>query len=222
MNSSKLLIKFPTRSRPEKFFNVLAIYYQLLQGSNYEFVVSCDIDDPSMNNDEIKHRLNQFPNLTAHFNDNASKIQAVNADMKGKKFDILLLASDDMIPEYNGYDDAIRKAFSMAFPDFDGVVWFDDGFQSTNLNTLAIIGSKYYERFNYIYHPAYKSLYCDAEFTHVSKQLHRVVYVDKCIIRHRQYSIIKDEPDALYIRNDSIQHEDRQTFELRLNRNFDL
>ena len=53
----KLLIKFPTRSRSEKFFNILDLYYKKQQDLNNEFIISCDIDDPSMNNEDVITKL---------------------------------------------------------------------------------------------------------------------------------------------------------------------
>jgi hypothetical protein len=222
MNNLKLLIKFPTRSRPDKFFKVLDLYYHLLESNNYEFVISCDVDDITMNNNEVKNKLSEYENLSVSYKPNNCKVQAINSDLENKKFDILLLASDDMIPEVRGYDVIIKEKFNNVFPDSDGVLWLDDGFQGNNLNTLSIIGYNYYKRFNYIYHPDYKSLYCDTEFTIVSQMLNKVHYFNKCLIRHCQYSIIKDSPDDLYVRNDKLQHEDLQTFNKRRIINFNL
>ena len=214
-NNSKLLIKFPTRNRPEKFFQVLDRYYCLMLSPGFEFVVSCDTDDTTMNNEEVIKRLSWYPNLTLHFGDNKSKVEAINNNLEGKIFDILLLASDDMVPEIQGYDAAIKAAMGVWAPDTDGVLWFDDGFQHRNLNTLVVMGKKYYDRFGYIYHPDYQSLYCDLEFTQVSKKLNKVVYINECIIRHQQYSITGEEPDALYIKNDALQAADQETYKKR-------
>lgn len=222
MKSSQLLIKFPTRNRCNKFFSALDRYYWLMTSNNFEFIISCDTDDITMNNDNVKKRLSKYPHLTVCYNDNKSKVEAINQDLAGREFDVLLLASDDMIPECMGYDSIIKNSIEHFFPDMDRVLWFNDGFQHSNLNTLAIIGKKYYDRFGYIYHPSYKSLYCDLEFTHVSKALDKVRYVNKCIIRHNQYSIIGEEPDELYVKNDSLQHEDLEMFNKRAKNNFDL
>lgn len=222
MKDYKLLIKFPTRSRPEKFLNVLDEYYKLLRNPNFEFVVSCDTDDSSMNNESIKQKLDAYPNLKYYFDDNKSKIQAVNNNISDKSFDIVLLASDDMLPIVAGYDEIIRQKMEENFPDTDGVLWFNDGFQGRNLNTLSILGKKYYDRFNYLYHPAYRSLYPDTEFTIVSQQLNKAKYFEEVIIKHVQYSIVKETPDELYIRNDNLESVDRVTFLERKNKNFDL
>jgi hypothetical protein len=70
------------------------------------------------------------------------------------------------------------------FPDTDGVLWFNDGNQKNNLNTLCIIGKKYYERFNYIYFPEYKSTWCDNEFMDVANILEKQKYFNDVIIKH--------------------------------------
>lgn len=216
----KLLIKFPTRERPKKFFEVLDLYYSYLRDLNFQFIISCDVDDYSMNNLETIKKLKTYPNLKYYFEKNTSKVEAINNNLKNVSFDILLLASDDMIPIQPGYDIVIKEKMLENFPDTDGVIWFNDGFQGSNLNTLCILGKKYYERFNYIYHPDYKSLYCDTEFTIVSKKLNRAKYFDNIIIKHQQYSIIQKEPDDLYQRNDSLEPIDKKTFQIRLKNNF--
>ena len=220
MNNLKLLIKFPTRNRPDKFFKILDEYYLLLRDSNFEFVISCDTDDITMNNTNIISKLKTYPFLNYYFSDNKTKVEAINNNIKDKIFDILLLASDDMLPVKKGYDAIIKKKMLKHFPDTDGVLWFNDGFQSNNINTLCIIGKKYYDRFNYIYHPDYKSLYCDTEFTIVSSVLKKVKYFNEIIIKHIQYSIIGELPDELYIRNDSLEEYDKNIFLNRQKNNF--
>jgi hypothetical protein len=220
MKNLKLLIKFPTRNRPDKFFYILDQYYILLRDLNFEFVVSCDADDITMNNVSVIDKLNQYPYLKYYYENNKSKIEAVNNNLSDKNFDILLLASDDMLPIKEGYDKIIKTKMEQYYPDTDGVLWFNDGFQKNNINTLCILGKKYYDRFGYIYHPDYKSLYSDTEFTLVSQTLNKVKYFDDVIIKHIQYSIVNEKPDELYIRNDNLENDDRLTFIKRKENNF--
>jgi hypothetical protein len=206
----KILIKFPTRDRPEKFLETLNKYCEMSTNiDNLSFLVSCDIDDETMNNSSMLEILKSYKNLTVDFRANKNKIEAVNSGIEDYTlpYDIILLASDDMIPIEYGYDDIIIKVMTKYFPDTDGVLWFNDGLQEMKLNTLCILGKKYYNRFGYIYYPEYKSLYCDNEFTEVSKKLERVVYCDKVLIKH-------DHPghvnlfDDLYKKNDLYANED--------------
>ena len=113
----------------------------------------------------------QFKNVEFFYGNSKSKIEAVNADMdKVGDWDVLLLASDDMIPQVKNYDEIIIQKMNEFFPDTDGVLWFNDG-NRKDLNTLCILGKKYYNRLNYIYYPEYKSTWCDNEFTDVGNIL---------------------------------------------------
>lgn len=185
MDDYKLLVKFPTRGRPDKFFTVLDRYYYGAKRKDLtSFLVTCDLDDASMNNDAVRQKLQGYKNLAVIYGNSKSKIEAVNADMiHAPEYDIILLASDDMVPEEKGYDEIIRQKMTDLHPDTDGVLWFFDGYRR-DFNTLCILGKKYFERFGYIYHPSYKSFWCDNEFTDVANQLGKQTFIDKVIIRH--------------------------------------
>jgi hypothetical protein len=54
----KLLIKFPTRSRKNKFFKVLRQYQNLCEDlDNTYFLITLDNDDESMNPSELKKEI---------------------------------------------------------------------------------------------------------------------------------------------------------------------
>ena len=181
----KLLIKFPTRNRKDKFFEVLEKYYEFANDlSQIEFLITLDTDDTSMNNQEVLTRLNSYKNLKYVFGVSENKIDAVNRDIEIGDWDIILLASDDMIPIEKGYDDQIRFNMKINYSDTDGILWFNDG-NRKDLNTLCILGKKYYQRFNYIYHPDYKSLWSDNEFMTVGNILKKQTFIDKVIIHHQ-------------------------------------
>jgi hypothetical protein len=195
----KLLIKFPTRGRRGKFFNTLNKYQSLLSGKNdVQFLISMDNNDPEMNDEAIKIILNRYDNLVYFYSDSDTKVEAVNRDInKISEWDIILLASDDMIPQINNYDEIIIENMKSKFPDTDGVLFFNDGYQKNNLNTLSILGKKYYDRFGYIYYPGYKSVWCDNEFTNVANILKKQEYFDMVIIKH-------EHPDWGYGKRDEI------------------
>jgi len=221
-----ILIKFPTRGRPDKFFSTLDLYISKAKNlSKIAFLISADVDDVSMTNDEVLTRLNSYRErvkLIYFFSNNKTKIQAVNADLeKVSNWDILLLASDDMIPLMDGYDEIISQDMSNHFKDTDGVLWYHDGAQD-RINTLSILGKKYYDRFNYIYHPDYISLWCDNEFTEVSQKLNKVYRSSQVIIEHRHPAWQKSTFDELYVRNESFYSADHITYNKRSQNNFDL
>jgi hypothetical protein len=217
----KLLIKFPTRGRSYKFFDVLDLYVDYLHDKdNYEIIVSCDDDDTDMNRPEIIERLKTYKNLKYYFGKNDTKIQAVNSDMEGSEFDIVLLASDDMIPQKRGYDNIIRKDMVNTFEDGDGVLWYFDGY-NRKTDTLSIMGKKYYDRFGYMYHPDYITFWADNEFQEVATRLKRIKFFDNVIIKH-------EHPDNnQQVTNDSTYQKnaisgDHAIYNRREAKNFDL
>lgn len=218
----KLLIKFPTRNRPYKFLKVLSKYAEYLDDKSTEIIVSCDLDDPSMNEDYIKDIMLQYKNVTLLFGENKSKIEAVNANLSGVNFDILLLASDDMIPIVKGFDTIIKNKMSECYPDTDGVLWFNDGHQENNLNTLCIIGKKYYDRFGYIYNPEYKSVYCDNEFMDVANILNKQTYFPEVIIQHQHPDWGYGNMDTVHSLNQINCNDDMNTYYKNKLKNFGI
>jgi len=214
----KLLIQFPTKQRPEKFKKYLLTYLDLLEDKkNYEIHVSCSKEDLTMNNEKMKNLISFFPKVSIDFTDIETKIQACNSGVKEKDWDIVLLASDDMLPVKKGYDNIIREEFKKHFPDGDGVLHFNDGYRGYKLNTLSIMDRKYYDRFGFIYDPVYKSFYSDNEFDSISKELDRKVYLDQVIIKHEHPGNTSEGVrDALHKENHKYVKEDRKTYEQRL------
>ena len=217
-----LLIKFPTRGRPDKALKTLVRYINYMDDKSNRILVTCDLDDESMNNEEVRNILTQYENVVIKYGDNKSKIEAVNADLKDEEFDIVLLASDDMLPIVKGYDTLIKSRMSEIYPDTDGVLWFNDGYQGDRLNTLSILGKKYYDRFGYIYHPEYKSVWCDNEFMAVSRILDKVTYFDTTIIKHEHPDWGFTDRDDIHRWNYLNENHDRMVYFNRNANNFGL
>lgn len=218
----KILVKFPTRNRREKFFEVLDLYYSFAENlDKMEFLITLDSDDVSMNNDEVRQKLKTYKNLKYYFGESNNKIHAVNRDIEMGDWDILLLASDDMIPIKKGYDESIRFNMTINYPDTDGILWYNDG-NRKDLNTLSILGKKYYSRFNYIYHPDYKSLWADNEFMTVGNILKKQKFIDEVIIHHQHPDWGYGGRDTIHTLNSNHNNEDRNTFLKRQKQNFGL
>jgi hypothetical protein len=216
----RILIKFPTRGRREPFFSALDKYYSLAGNTDLlEVQVTIDSDDIEMNNPECLERLRGYKNLIYTLGSSSSKIHAVNRDLKMTGWDILLLASDDMIPIVQGYDEIIRQKMRTHYPDTDGVLWFNDGNRG-DLNTLCILGKRYYDRFGYIYFPEYRSMYCDYEFMLVGNILKRQTYFPEVIIRHEHPEYGYGELDATYKANNIPYNDDMKLFHKRKLMNF--
>lgn len=226
MKNYKILIKYATRGRPDKFFKILDQYINNAQDlDNVAFLISIDTDDVSMNNENTLKRLEEYKNnvrLVYFLGHSKNKIEAINADVNSVNgWDILLVAADDAVPVLFGYDNIIRKDMNDFFNNTDGTLWYPDGAQD-RIITMCVIGKRYYERFNYIYNPEYISLWCDNEFTDVAKQLNRVHKSDILIIEHQHPAWNKTNYDELYLRNESYFSLDQITYEKRRDRNYDI
>jgi hypothetical protein len=218
----RILLKCPTRSRPQRVVNTLASYLRLATRKDLIGVaVSCDQDDTSMTRNLVQEELHRTLAPAAwhriYFGVNTSKIQACNANMSEIDYpwDIVVLVSDDMVPQVSGWDDVIRNHMLSRFPDTNGILWCNDGYQGDKLNTLCIYGRKMYEEFGHIYHPDYKSLFCDTELTDRCRSdlKDRCLYIPYCIIRHEHPGTgYSQNNDALYTQNQRYWTQDMMTY----------
>jgi hypothetical protein len=218
----RILLKCPTRSRPQKVIATLGAYLHLATRKDLIGVaVSCDQDDTSMTRnlvqEELRRRLASAAWHRLFFSANRSKIEACNANMDEIDYpwDIVILVSDDMIPQVSGWDDVIRNHMLARFPDTNGILWCNDGYQGDKLNTLCIFGRRMYEEFGHIYHPDYKSLFCDTELTdRCNGDLKpRCFYIPYCIIRHEHPGTgYAQNNDALYAHNQTYWIPDMLTY----------
>lgn len=227
---NKILIKFPSRERPEVFKVALTKYINLADDlSNITFLFALDEDDSHLEEYISIIKDIRCPKGNSILGQSVidiglseSKIHAVNRGINEylynirnlkynySRFDILLLASDDMWPVTQGYDNAIRDQFKSGTTDL--YIWFNDGCQN-RINTLSIMGYDYYKRFDYIYHPEYKSFFCDNLQTEVAESLGKCVRVDKTIIRHEHPAWGKGvENDELYDKNKKYWDEDKALY----------
>jgi hypothetical protein len=187
----KILVQFPTFLRKSKFLSCIDKYDSMSSGNHDIFFnINCDYIDMSMNSSSTRLNIDNIIKKNKYrinYIHNSNKISAINANIN-VDFDVLLCASDDMIPVVNGWDNYIAENMSKYFPDLDGALHFNDGYAGNGLITLSILGKKLYEYFGYVYHPDYKSLYCDNEFTEMVYSIKRVQYVNDIIIKHEHYS----------------------------------
>ena len=215
-----LLVKFPTRSRQKRFFETLSEYMRLASGKlHIEWMISMDSDDPSMNNEEVRETFDKMiafgTDLKYFYGNSTTKIQAINADMEkaNPHWEVLFLAQDDMIPIAQDWDEKMVNLVKAHWPDLDGAVWPPDGYgNSQTVATVILMGRNWYERFNYIYHPEYISVYCDNEFTDVALSYNKIVRVEDKIVEHKWIGV--NGRDELCDRNESASryNADRELF----------
>ena len=225
----KLLVKFPTRNRPLKFFQTLSQYQHQRTTDMVHFMITIDEDDERMTSHQSIRQMTMWGNLSYQIAPaGVGKIGAINYGMSDviDNYDIILLASDDMIPIVKGYDQIIIESMMRMYPDTDGVLWFNDGFRGMDsahpLNTLCILGREYYKRFGYIYQPDYKALWCDNEFMDVATMLGKQTYIDEVIIRHEHPMNVGSRTDRMNERDNNLYTQDGELYRQRKATNFDL
>ncbi len=225
----KILAKFPTRQRPQIFLDVLNKYIQLADdNTNIFYLITCDNDDHTMTDDVIKkaEALLTHKNIKVCRGDSKTKIEAVNADFINvsehfSDWDIVLIISDDMEVQAHGWDTFIRNKMKENYPLLDGCLWLHDGSKQRSISTISCIGRKYYDRFNYIYHPSYKSMWCDNEYTEVALSNNKITFIEEVIIKHQHPCWGADRvQDPLYIRNDLFWKHDSENYEQRKKNGF--
>lgn len=211
----RILLKCPTRSRREQFLHNLSRWVELADKPELlGIAVTCDLDDDSMR-DVTEADLPATVAWRQIFRGtNRTKIEACNANMHEIPWtwDIVILVSDDMVPQVQGYDTRIREAMKTT----DHVVWINDGIQGRALNTLNIFGRRRFETWGYLYHPSYKSFYCDNEVTDwCNSNPEKCTYIPEVLIRHIHFITGAVPMDSLYQRNQSYLDEDRRNYEFR-------
>jgi hypothetical protein len=215
----KFLFKFPSRGRPDKFKATLVKHIECLSNEHeYKFIFSFDNDDEKMNNDNVKNFISNLDiNYEIYYGDNKNKIEAINANLENQDFDILVLIADDMIPTRKNYDIIISDIFDGAPKGLDSTVHFYTARWANLLDIWNIMGKNYYDRFKYIYHPEYKSIFCDNEYTEIATILDCRIFSMESPFYHD--NITDDETNN---KNWQFNHEDWLVYENRKKNNYNL
>jgi len=221
----RILYKYASRSRPDKFRRGLESIAQNSVSDNYVVLATLDSDDPAI--EQYRKELRECSiasQVIATVQTSKNKIDAINRDLNVvQDWDILVNMSDDMVFTAQGFDEVIRLAFD---GNTDLFVHFSDGFQKSNISTMSIIGRKYFERDGYIYYPDYKSLWCDVEATEVAKLRGCYKYMGDNIniLTHLHVAWGKAEWDELYKRNENpaMWSHDEKLYHERKARNYEL
>lgn len=189
----KILVKFPSRERSDRFFKSLDSIYTLCAKPQDLYVLcTFDFDDVAMNNETTKTLLRLYPNLKAIYGTSESKVHAINRDLneisefwpEAADWDMLVVMSDDMIFTCPNWDEVIRAEIKTNFPDGDGYLHFMEKDSKEHLCVITICDRKYYERFGFIYDPRFSSLFCDNLQMELAIRLGRYKYIQTELIQH--------------------------------------
>jgi len=211
----KILVNFASRSRPEAFKSRI-LELQNLATNPIRIIASIDNDDEYL--EEY-----MMCDVTFSVGTSFSKVHAINRSVPDDDWDILVNTSDDMEFITQGWDQIIQKAMEEHFPDTDGFLHFPDGYTGQRLCSLSIIGRKYYDRFGYVYHPDYLSLWCDNEAKDVAELLGKYAYIDEELFKHQHPANTGKGMDEQYKKTESYNDVDNATYlNRKYNKHFDL
>ena len=223
----KILIKFPTRERKHKLVKTMGMMLANINNKeDTRIVLTLDENDTVLNQEFIDKKVAFYKDVYNQdveyiIGNSTGKIHAVNRDMeKLHDWDILMLMSDDMECRAFGFDTIVRHDMQKNFPDLDGVLFYRDGF--TDLNTLCIIGRKYFYRFGYIYYPGYESFFCDNEFMEVADLLKKQYRSNEVLFFHSHPIWTGQGWDELYQKNNEPWERDKALYEKRKLSNFEV
>lgn len=159
----KVSLIHPSRSRPELAKKVYDEWMgKAANPDEIEYILSLDNSDPQLKS----YLFNSFSDiyfsnrLSFTVNENGSAIEAINVAATLATGDLLVVVSDDFGCPQNWDVDLLNAVKGRE--DFIVKTW--DGLQPW-LITLPILDRKYYERFGFVYNPAFKHLFCDTLMT---------------------------------------------------------
>lgn len=214
---AKILLNYPSRGRLMKYSKTIASYASKSSGKNpIHFLIKVDKNDIVMNQPYVHtftaNLLKTYAHVTSEIvvMEPAGKIAAINNAVSGHDFDIVLSIADDMDCIKDYWDEDVVSDMGSDYAsslNYDSDPRLQD---YTSLIVLPILGRKVYDQYGYIYHPDYKSEYCDNEQTIVLKSITK--NIPKKIFHHDW----GNNQDSLMATNIMVgQSVDRQTFERR-------
>lgn len=218
----KIFYNFASRSRPEKFFQAIANIKLMSATEDYQFCFKLDEDDPKLH--EYLEGLKKLDLLSSvKLGRSTSKVDAINRDITETDWSILINMSDDIRFTVWNFDDIIRKDI-----DEDTFLHYPEPFADKQcliqnkppISVVSIMDKIYFNRFGYVYHKSYNSLWGDNEATEQARNLKRHKWVNKIIFSHDHPQTGRANMDDQYKRTESFYNTDKINFNRRRSRGF--
>jgi hypothetical protein len=210
-------ILHPSRWRPEM---ALKAWNEWMQNANnpdqIEYILSLDTSDSTQNE---YFRLFEYTDVQIIINHNRSIVDAVNQAAKVATKDIFVVVSDDFGCPLDWDMDVVGYC-----ADENPVLLHVNDTIQTDVCTLPIMNRKFYDRFGWVYHPHYYSMFADNDLTECAKKIGAYVSDFSLTFEHRHYVNGKNKRDKTYDRENSKQAWDigKRVFQQRKLRQFEL
>jgi hypothetical protein len=146
-------------------------------------------------------------------------VAAWNLAAKATTAPVIIQMSDDFIAP-PGWDRLILEEIPNTSHEY--VVKVSDGLRQDDLMCMAILTRARFERFNYVFHPRYRSMYSDNEFTDVANRDGVVIDATDIVFEHRHPLGGKAQWDETYLVSNSNERyeQGREIYEQRKENGF--
>lgn len=206
-----ILFNFASRSRPDKFNRLVASIYDICT-QPFTILAKVDDDDPTRSQYDLS-RVTHAPGLSM------SKVHAINRSIPPTGWDIIVDISDDFVLTRPGFDMLIREHCGP-----NDVVHFPEKYaesevvkgKNESIIIMAIMGNQYYNKFGYIFQPAYSSLFCDNELTRVAQREGAYKRIEEVIFYHAHPAAGYGKQDRQTMITEAFHKQDQRTFKKRL------
>lgn len=206
-NNKHILFNFASRSRAHKF-NIQVYTIRQLCSQPFTILAKVDDDDPQRDQYDLSNATH-VPGLSE------SKIHAINRGVPESGWDIIVDIADDMVFTKKGFDNVIRQHCGpddfLLFPEKYAVSQSNKG-RNELIVIMLCMGFDYYQRDKQLFHPAFKSLFCDNFATNLAKIRKRLKTVNEDIFYHAHPAAGYGKKDAQLQHTESFWNEDKATY----------
>jgi hypothetical protein len=184
MDMGSLLIKFSPSGDPEAFKQAFSRYLTMLSGLHQvRFVVTIRNQDGLLSTPQFRTWLetrSKNADIEVHYGDYKGPVDATNAYIKCRSSEIVLIASEEMVPTIMGYDHHLISLYIATFPNFDGAIKFWDGIRPKEdpKMTMPVLGSNLLMKLGAVYHAEYSESFYQEDLTMTCIQGSMIVRCD--------------------------------------------
>ena len=156
-------------------------------------------------------------------NNNTCVVEATNKGAKEATGDVLIYVSDDMFPPDRWGELLENEIITNNYND-EFLIKVNDGLQPFNIAiaTVPIISKKMYETQGYLWHPEYKSMFCDEFAYWKAKTMGWLKLAPHITIQHEHPSNGKAINDQTYIDSAKNWDQGKSTFARHKSLNFNV
>jgi hypothetical protein len=191
-----------TSARPAAIGGVLDLWFGRARGRD-RVSAAVAVDSPDMAAARAAIDAGRWASQTSLSENHGPRncVAGWNRAAEASVGDVIIAISDDFVPPEAWDEELIRSAPEGWWTD-DRVVAVRDG-NTADILTLPIITRRRLQRFGYLLHPSYSSLFSDTELTAVAYLEGAVINARHLLFEHRHHHIGKRPRDAVDRRHSS-------------------